>query len=62
MRDTIIKLRILFHFIVSAFNDWRASVWGRELDELYCCDGRECACGGLTVLEVMDYQSKGDPQ
>ena len=62
MRDAIIKLRILFGFIAGAFDSWRREVWDRELDELYCCNGRECACGGLTVLEVMDFQSKGDPQ
>lgn len=60
MRDAIIKLRILFHFISNAFDSWRHEVWNRELDELYCCDGRECVCGGLSVLEVMGYQTTGE--
>jgi hypothetical protein len=46
------KTRILFYFLVNAVRDWRREVLPRDLDEQYCCDGRECGCGGDTVEQV----------
>lgn len=52
MRDLYLKLRILFGFFRAAFREWRTDVWPRELNEQYCCDGRECGCFGATVYEI----------
>lgn len=52
MRDAFDKLRILSHFLAAAYDNWRTEVWSRDLDQRYCCDGRECCCGAMTVREV----------
>jgi hypothetical protein len=46
------KVSILIGFLRGSFNEWRTEVWRRDLDEQYCCSGRECGCGGATVEEV----------
>ena len=30
------------------------TTYGRAPDDLQCCNGRECACGGVTVREHSD--------
>ena len=52
MRDAITKIRILFGFLSSSVDAWKSEVWSRDLDERYCCDGRECGCQGVSVREV----------
>lgn len=52
MSDALVKLRILWLLAQEAYVGWKASVWSRDLDSLYCCDGRECCCGGMTVREA----------
>lgn len=56
--DLLFKLRLLRIFISDATDTWRELVWNRELDSNYCCDGRECCCGGETVRQVFSYQTK----
>lgn len=46
------KLKILFGFLTGAFANWKTEVWIRDLDESYCCNGRECGCGGSSVGQV----------
>lgn len=46
------KLKLLPSFLTGAFNTWHTEVWKRDLDALYCCNGRECGCGGCTVGEI----------
>ena len=55
MKDLIFKLRILRYLIANAFAEWRTSVWSRDLDSSYCCDGRECGCAASTVREVWSW-------
>lgn len=58
MRQTIEKLAILLGFLIAAFSEWRAEVWRRDLDALYCCNGRECGCRAVTVREVFSQRAK----
>lgn len=46
------KVRILLNLIRGQFDFWRIEVLRRDLDELYCCTGRECGCFGATVGDV----------
>lgn len=46
------KLYILGLLIAGAFDNWRTDIWPRDLDARYCCDGRECGCGGATTWEI----------
>lgn len=55
MSDLIFKLRVLRYLLVSGYEEWRDSVWKCDLDSLWCCDGRECGCGGSTVREMWDW-------
>lgn len=56
MRDVINKLLILRDMLRAAYGEWRHGVWDRDLDARWCCDGRECACGGSTVREIFRYR------
>lgn len=56
--DVIFKLRVLRYLLVSAYEEWRDSVWKRELDSRFCCDGYECGCGASTVREMWDWHVK----
>lgn len=53
--DLIFKLRVLRYLLRAAFEEWRDSVWRRDLDATYCCDGRECCCGAETVREMWSW-------
>lgn len=55
MADLIFKLRVLRYLLRSAFEEWRDSVWRRDLDANYCCDGRECGCAASTVREFWSW-------
>jgi len=46
------KLKILFYLLSNAFDDWKESIWDKDLDSYYCCDGAECCCGGATIDEM----------
>ncbi|MCG7932327.1 MAG: hypothetical protein N0E44_20090 [Candidatus Thiodiazotropha lotti] len=52
MADFLFKIKLLWWFVDEAIRNWRNEVWQRDLDERYCCDGNECACGGVTVREM----------
>ena len=39
---------------------WTA--FGRQPDELFCCDGAMCSCGGRTVREASDDQRANMPR
>lgn len=52
MRDALFKLRILRVMLGGAYTEWRDYIANRDLDGLYCCDGRECCCGGETLREM----------
>jgi hypothetical protein len=53
------KLRILVRMIADAVWNWREEVLRRDLNETFCCDGRECGCGAATVGEI--YGEKTNP-
>ena len=55
MSDLIFKLRVLRFMVGNAYEEWRDSVWRRDLDSTYCCDGRECCCGAETVREMWSW-------
>ena len=46
------KLRILRSLVHGAVQTWRKEVWPHDLDTRFCCDGRECGCGGSTFRDV----------
>lgn len=46
------KFKLLVGLLTGTFNQWRTEVWKRDLDESYCCSGRECGCGGDSVGQV----------
>ena len=48
-----------FFLLIGAFEEWRTSVWRRDLDSVNCCDGRECCCGAETVREFW-YRNTGE--
>lgn len=57
--EAIAKIKILATFLRAGFEEWREYVWRKELDAPYCCDGRECGCGALTVRQIYT-QHQGD--
>ena len=56
MNETIDKLRILRIMTENAFREWKKHVWPRDLDQPYCCDGRECGCGAITTRECYNWK------
>lgn len=55
MSDLLFKLRVLKMMLRCSYDEWLADVWKRDLDGLYCCDGRECGCGGDTVRDMWGW-------
>ncbi len=55
--DTFFKLKQLYYFLLQGYAAWRVEIWEKDLDGVYCCDGRECLCHGETVREVYTYSS-----
>lgn len=55
MADLIFKLRVLRYLLRGAWEEWRTSVWNRDLDSTYCCDGRECGCAATTVRALWSW-------
>lgn len=55
MSDLLFKLRVLRWMLASAYGEWRSSVWERDLDSHYCCNGHECGCGASTVRELWSW-------
>lgn len=58
MKDIFFKFKILYWLILDTCGTWKAEVWKRDLDERFCCDGRDCACGGMTVKDSWECCSK----
>jgi hypothetical protein len=52
MRDLITKLSILRGLLAYQFEQWRKDIWSHDLDDRYCCDGRECGCQGASYREI----------
>lgn len=62
MADFFTKLRILFDLLAGMWVHWRDDIWPHDLDSRYCCDGRECGCGGQTRRDVYAPRSTpGEP-
>lgn len=61
MTDFIFKLAVLIHFIRDACTKWHSEIWVKDIDSLYCCDGRWCCCGGITIREVHERIIEGEP-
>lgn len=59
MRQIFRKLRILATLLASAYDNWRTEIWKRDLDETFCCNGRECGCYGASVGQI--YGEKQRP-
>jgi len=55
MGEVIFKLHVLRVMVGDVYEEWRDSVWRRDLDSAYCCDGRECGCGAETVREMWSW-------
>ena len=43
--------------ILTSPEPWKE--FGKDANELECCDGHECACGGLTVKQFHDEKYAG---
>lgn len=54
MKDIFEKLRILWLLLADTCESWHKEVWKTDLDAQFCCDGRECGCGGATVRDIYD--------
>ena len=52
MIDFLLKLKILVGLFGSVFSQWKTEVYSKDLDQPYCCDGRECGCYGMTVRQI----------
>jgi hypothetical protein len=52
MSDAILKARILFDMLSDAYVGWRRTIRDADLDQYYCCNGRECCCGGATHRDL----------
>lgn len=52
MPQVIDKIRILFGWWHDQFDFWRKEILHRDLDSYWCCNGRECGCGGGTIREM----------
>ena len=61
MTDLQFKLRVLSVMLANAYEEWRDSIWKRDLDSAYCCDGRECCCGAETVREMWSWHLDREP-
>ena len=63
MSDVVFKLRCLIYALRDVFNGWKENVWDVQLDELYCCNGRECGCNAATNRDYVKwgYQIDLDP-
>lgn len=55
MRDLIFKLRVLRFMVVEATDTWRSTIWSKDPGALYCCDARECLCGGDTIRQAWSW-------
>ena len=48
------------------YRTWKKEVWGKNLDDLYCCTAldlygqQSCGCRGITVREWFGYLKKGE--
>lgn len=62
MGDLIFKLRVLRYLLDGAFVEWRDSVWRRDLDSTYCCDGRECGCAATSVRDLWSWHVEKEPK
>lgn len=62
MGDLIFKFRVLRYLLAGAFVEWRESVWRRDLDSSYCCDGRECGCAATSVRDLWSWHVRKDPK
>lgn len=61
MADLSFKLRVLRCLLIAAYQEWRGTVWLRDADAPYCCDGRECCCGGETIREMWSWHLAPNP-
>lgn len=58
LKDLITKFKILYFFMASSFDSWKHEIWNRNLDGRFCCDGRECGCGGATIRETYNWKAE----
>lgn len=54
MRTFYLKIRELFLWQYQAYIDWKTYIWDVDIDsDFVCCNGKDCACGGLTVRQSL---------
>ena len=54
VEDWVFRLYVLRKMLSGALEEWKNTCWGDRLHAFYCCDGRECGCGGATNKEVWE--------
>ncbi len=52
INDFFIKMIILKYLLTENYDLWKKEIWKRDLSGRYCCDGKMCGCGGMTVKEA----------
>ena len=60
IKDILWKLKVLIISMLDNYKSWKEVVWEKELDELYCCNGRECGCMATTNRENIQWQYQVD--
>ncbi len=53
--DTLFKFKQLYYFLLQGYEAWRAEIWDRDINGLYCCDDSDCACSGESVRDTYNY-------
>ena len=54
MSDWWFKARALLWLLRDSYRTWREYIGQRDLNEIDCCSGYECACEGRTVRETWE--------
>jgi hypothetical protein len=61
VKSFFIKIIILKNLLSVTYGEWKNQVWNNDIGSHFCCDGRECGCGGMTIREAYDpkyYQKR----
>ncbi len=65
IKNLIFKLQVLAALLEESFRYWKDSIYAKDPDEPYCCDGGSvptniCGCHGATVREMYQVDKQGE--
>lgn len=52
MKQFVDKIRILRMMLWAEFVSWKVQIWDHDMDDYFCCSGRDCACGGESIRDA----------